>query len=103
MRRKNNWKIFCRLYSKNFNQVFARSSDLIGKEFLQHGDSCQNSKVAKSAMEDVGVTLFTIPAGSRNLNPIENFFAAVHRRPMLSKKTSYEKRARNFLQESRIR
>jgi hypothetical protein len=45
-----------------------------GKMFLQDGDPRQVSKVARDAWEQLGCTMFKIPARSPDLNPIENIF-----------------------------
>ena len=59
--------------------MISSKADPVRKQFLQDGGPCQNSKVAKQAMSDVGATLFSIPPHSPDLNPIENLFAAVNR------------------------
>ena len=48
--------------------------------WLQDGDPRQNSKKAKEAWEELGCSVFNIPARSPDLNPIENIFHIVRER-----------------------
>ena len=54
--------------------MFIKAAKGEGRLFLQDGDPCQNSGMAKEAMLRVNATLFPIPPRSPDLNPIENFF-----------------------------
>ena len=45
-----------------------------GQLFLQDGDPRQTSKAARRAWESLGCEMFSIPARSPDLNPIENIF-----------------------------
>ena len=47
--------------------------------FLQDGDPTQNSRKPKKAFDDVGCRMFSIPARSPDINPIENMFNNVHK------------------------
>lgn len=47
------------------------------KLFTMDNDPSQTSKAAMRAIDDVGAELFTIPARSPDLNPIENLFHIV--------------------------
>ena len=49
-------------------------SSRIQKVFVMDNDPCQNSKVAREALKDIGATLLRIPPPSPDLNTIENIF-----------------------------
>jgi len=49
------------------------------KVFLQDGCPIQNSAEAKKAFKEIGAEIFSIPARSPDVNPIENFFGMVDR------------------------
>ena len=57
--------------------MFEKSANPKGKLFLQDGDPSKNSSVDRQAMDSIGCRLFSIPARSPNLNPIENIFLLV--------------------------
>ena len=65
---------FADFVRENFPEMFENSSNPRGKLFLQDGDPRQNSKKARDAMDSVNCRLFSIPARSPDINPIENFF-----------------------------
>ena len=65
---------FAQMIKDNFPELFAKSANPIRKLFLQDGDPSQNSKLARDTMESLGYSLFSIPARSPDLNPIENTF-----------------------------
>ena len=50
-----------------FPRTFERSKNPHGKLFLQDGDPCQVSRCAKNAIDDVGYSMFAIPACSPDL------------------------------------
>ena len=52
----------------------ACGEDPNGKLWLQDGDPRQNSKAARTEWEKLGCEMFSIPARSPDLNPIENLF-----------------------------
>ena len=54
-------------------------SSRIQKVFVMDNDLCQNSKVAREALKDIGATLLRIPPQSPDLNTIENIFNNVKR------------------------
>ena len=71
---------FANFVRENFNTIYERcgksSSDVY--IWLQDGDKCQNSKVARDAMKEVHAnTIQHIPPRSPDLNPIENVFNVV--------------------------
>ena len=47
--------------------------------FVMENDPCQNSKIAKAALENIGANISKIPPRSPDLNPIENIFHNVKR------------------------
>ena len=47
--------------------------------FVMDNDPCQNSKIAKAALENIGANILKIPPRSPDLNPIENSFNNVKR------------------------
>ena len=48
--------------------------------FDQDGDSSQNSKAAKTALDEIGAVQFSIPPHSLDLHPIENVFSLVEKK-----------------------
>ena len=56
---------------KEFLPAIAKTKNAKGKRILQDGDPAQNSQKAKRAMDKEGIKLFSIPARSPDLNPIE--------------------------------
>ena len=72
----DNFSTFVR---KHFPYAFQNSSNPKGMLFLQDGDPTQNSKKAKKAFDDVGCRMFSIPARSPDINPIENMFNIVRK------------------------
>jgi transposase len=68
---------FAEMVKNEFPEVIAKSTNPNGRMFLQDGDPSQNSRKAKDAFEEVGAHLFSIPARSPDLNPIENVFHVV--------------------------
>ena len=47
--------------------------------FVMDNDPCQNSKIAKAALENIGANILKIPPRSQDLNPIEIIFHNVKR------------------------
>ena len=72
-----NGKNCAKFIRNSFPDMIKRSANPRAKRFLQDGDPSQNSAAACSAMVDVGIELFKIPARSPDLNPIENIFHLV--------------------------
>jgi hypothetical protein len=67
---------FAEFIHKHFQNAFTvadKESDL----FVQDGDPCQNSAIARGAMKKAKAELLKIPARSPDINPIENFFHLV--------------------------
>ena len=67
-------------YAELVNTKFMNALKATGKastRILQDGDPSQNSKAARKAMLNLGIMLFSIPARSPDLNPIENLFNQV--------------------------
>ena len=65
---------FSNFVRKYFPAAFKNSANPKGMLFLQDGDPTQNSRKAKKAFDDVGCRMFSIPARSPDINPIENMF-----------------------------
>lgn len=60
------------------HEAFANSANLLGKHFLQDGDTQRNSMTSKRALDDVSARLFSIPPSRRpDINPTESFFVFV--------------------------
>ena len=70
-------KLFASFQHEHFKEIFSKSANPRGMLFLQDGDPSQNSKLAHEAISSVGVRLFSIPARSPDLSPIENMFNLV--------------------------
>ena len=61
--------------------------------FVMDSDPCQNSKIAKAALANIGANILKIPPRSPDLNPIENIFHNVERTLLeeaLREKITYE-------------
>ena len=59
--------------------IFSKSANVVGKHFLQDSDPVQNNAAAKRAFRQVDAMMFSIPARSPDLNPIENLFYLMSR------------------------
>ena len=68
---------FARIIDNCFPQAFDLSVNPWQRVFLQDGDPSQNSALAGEILENIGASVFSIPARSPDLNPIENFFHLV--------------------------
>ena len=68
---------FFQILSVSISKRLSISVNPTGKLFLQDGDRSQNSKKAKTALDEVGSRQFSIPPRSPDLNPIENIFNLV--------------------------
>ena len=88
----NNGVILCKQYNEKltgesfanflkefFPATFERSANARGNFFLQGGVPRQVYRRAKQAMDEVGCRMFSIPARSPHLNPIENVFHLVRK------------------------
>ena len=69
-----NGESYSTFVKQHFPAAFKKSANPEGMLFLQDGDPTQNSKKAKDAYEEIGCYMFSIPARSPDLNPIENLF-----------------------------
>jgi len=65
---------FASFIKENFPQAFLKSGKPNSNLFLQDGDRCQNSVIAKESLKSSGYQVFSIPARSPDINPIENVF-----------------------------
>ena len=65
---------FSQMVKDKFPALFQNSANSITPLFLQDGDPSQNSKTARDAWEGMNYSMFSIPARSPDLNPIENVF-----------------------------
>ena len=66
-----NFPNFARKY---FPAAFKKSANPKGMPVLQDGDPTQNSREVKNAFNNVSYRMFSIPARSSDINPIENMF-----------------------------
>ena len=74
---------FVTVINSEFKRAFENSVNPKTKRFLMDGCPRQNAKICKTAIENMGGTIFPIPARSPDLNLIENFFNLVNRRLQL--------------------
>ena len=74
-----NGQTFAQFVREQFPTLFERSANPKGRLFLQDGDSSQNSRKARDAIDEVNARQFKIPARSPDINPIENVFNNVKR------------------------
>lgn len=65
---------FAHFVRTEFPSMFKKSPKPQFRVFLQDGDPSQNSAIAKAEMKKLRCSIFTIPARSPDLNPIENMF-----------------------------
>lgn len=69
-----NGEYFRGFIESNFESILAKSNSPQVKRFLQDGDPSQNSAICKLELERMGMSMFSIPPRSPDLNPIENLF-----------------------------
>ena len=62
------------LVKKHRPSALENSTNLVNKLVLQDGNPVQKSKQAQQAYDAIGCKIFSIPARSPDLNPIENIF-----------------------------
>lgn len=62
-----------------FQKMFRKCANGRGELFLQDGCPCMNSGLAKETLDTKGFRVFSIPARSPDLNPIENTFNNIRR------------------------
>lgn len=77
---KMNGDYFANFIERNFDRMFERANKDVRRLWLQDGDPCQNSKIAKTAMQTKNAELLKLPPRSPDLNPIENLFNNVGQR-----------------------
>ena len=65
---------FAHFVTKHFNGVMKRCGPGKNKNFLQDGDPSQNCAAVTAAYKKLQLKVFSIPARSPDLNPIENVF-----------------------------
>ena len=77
--RKNEWNFFANFIKNKFNICCARAGSKHGGKhiFIKENNPSQSSRAAMNALRDVEGDLLKIPAGSPDLNPIENVFHIV--------------------------
>lgn len=76
------WNVTGERFARFVKHCFPGAFEKCGKTpvdqlFLQDGDPKQTSKVAEEAWKELGCQMFSIPARSPDLNPIENIFHLV--------------------------
>ena len=76
---RSNREKFASYVCDHFPEMFSESANPVAKRFLQDGDPVQNSAAAKRAFQETEALVFSIPARSPDLNPIENLFHLVSR------------------------
>ena len=74
--RKMSGEYFCELIDENIIPALITSAKS-SRRILQDGCPCQNSKRAYRLLDRRGIKVFSIPARSPDLNPIENLFNQV--------------------------
>ena len=70
---------FADIVHRCFPEAFQKSINPVTCRFVMDGCPRQNSRLAKTAISQVGGMVMGIPARSPDLNPIENFFGQVDR------------------------
>ena len=90
---------FANFIRTHFDDTFSSTQNPSHKLFLQDGDSRQNSKEAKKAMEEIGAQLFPTPPHSPDADLIENLFHLVQKR-LLAQALSKSITQENFIQIS---
>ena len=65
---------FAHFVIKHFQLLIEKCGPGKSNTFLQDGDPSQNSAAARAAIAKFNLSIFTIPARSPDLNPIENVF-----------------------------
>lgn len=79
------WTVTGERFAKFIENVFPQTFDTcghsspVGQYFLQDGDPRQTSVAAQKAWQSLGCDMFSIPARSPDLNPIENIFNTVRK------------------------
>ena len=78
---KMNGEKFSQIVKDTFPGLFAKSANRQSanrkKVFLQDGDPSQTSNLAEQTWTSLGYEMFSIPARSPDLNPIENTFHSI--------------------------
>ena len=70
---------FATFVAEHFDRLFELAGKGVSRLWMQDGDPCQNSALAKVAIERVNSTVFKLPPRSADLHVIENVFAIVNR------------------------
>ena len=98
-----NGEAMAKLVKEHFPLAFALSINPKSKHILQDGCPVQNSKKARHAMEKLGTHLFSIPARSPDINPIENLFNQVRQQLHADalRKKNYQRNYRRVLYPSK--
>ena len=78
----------------NFTQLFTKADKSPSRLWLQDGDPSQNAASVKRMLKKIKANLFSIPARSPDLNPIENLFH------LIRKKLDKQAIERNIVKES---
>ena len=92
--KKLSGKLFAEFIENKFPEIFKSSSNHTRNVFAQDGDPSQNSKAAKTALDDIGAVQFSISPRSPDLDPIQNVF------DLVEKKLSSEEVKCSFSKES---
>lgn len=71
---KMDGQYFTSFVTRRFPVLFDKFKKTSRKLWIQDGDPSQNCKTARTAWENLGANLISIPARSPDLNPIENVF-----------------------------
>ena len=72
-------RYFATFVDEHFDRLFELAGKGVSRLWMQDGDPCQNSALAKAAIERVNSTVIKLPPRSADLHVIENVFAIVNR------------------------
>ena len=72
-------RYFATLVDEHFDRLFELAGKGVSRLWMQDGDPCQNSALAKAAIERVNSTVIKLPPRSADLHVIENVFAISNR------------------------
>ena len=89
-----NGQTFCKYVKDNSTQLFTKADKSPSRLWLQDGDPSQNAASVKRMLKKIKANLFSIPARSPDLNPIENLFH------LIRKKLDKQAIERNIVKES---
>ena len=76
-----NGAYFTGFIRRNFKKIMRKSCNPADNLFVQDDDSSQNSKAAAKEWQERKTKLLSIPPHTPDINPIENMFNLIDRKP----------------------